>query len=186
MHKILVLSASVRTGKKSNRVALYFTQYIKDNNLAEAELLDLEEYRFPVFSERLSGLQAPPAGLLAFAEKIVLADGIVLVTPEYNGGYPASLKNAIDVLYDEWKRKPVAFATVSAGPFGGMNVITSLQYCLWKIGAWTVPALFPVAFIDKAFDEAGNAADKPATDKRAAMFLKELIWSMDATEKMKA
>ena len=185
MSKIIVLSSSVRTGKKSDRVALYFTQYIKDNHIAEVELLDLETYQFPIFNERLRFLKEPSENLLAFAKKITEADGIVLISPEYNGGYPASLKNAIDVLYDEWKRKPIAIATVSAGPFGGMNVITSLQYSLWKIGAWTVPALFPVASVEKSFDENGVPVDKAGTDKRAAAFLAELTWSMNAVEKMK-
>ena len=186
MKKIVVISASVRTGKKSDRVAKYFTDYISSHQIGEALLVDLEAYQFPVFNERLSVLKTPPAGLVDFAEKISTADGIVLVTPEYNGGYPASLKNAIDVLYDEWKRKPIVIATVSAGPFGGMNVITSLQFTLWKIGAWTVPVMFPVALVNDNFDENGNATDKEKTDKLAAAFLAELSWSMEAVSKMKA
>ncbi len=185
MSKILILSSSVRTGKKSNRVALYFLNYLKEKNTGEVELLDLEDYHFPIFNERLRFLKEPPQGLLEFAEKIRSADGIVLVTPEYNGGYPASLKNAIDVLYDEWKRKPIAITTVSNGPFAGMNVITSIQYSLWKIGACTVPALFPVPTIEKTFDENGVPADKEATDKRATKFIDELSWWMEATKRMR-
>ena len=119
-----------------------------------------------------------------FAEKIKSADGIIIVTPEYNGGYPASLKNVIDLLYDEWHRKPIAIATVSAGAFGGSQVITSLQFTLWKIRAWTVPAMFPVPNIDKSFDESGNAIDKEATDKRAKGFVSELLWCIEAKSKM--
>ena len=185
MHKILILSSSVRTGKKSNRVALYFFNYIKEKNIGEPELLDLEDYHFPIFNERLRLLKDPPENLVRFAEKVKSVDGIVLVTPEYNGGYPASLKNAIDVLYAEWHHKPIAISTVSDGPFAGMNVITSLQYSLWKIGACTVPALFPVPTIEKTFDENGVPADLEATDKRAGKFLKELTWWIEATQKMK-
>lgn len=185
MNKIIILSCSIRIGKKSDRVAKYFNQYITENNIGEVELIDLEGYDFPLFNERLSFLKDPSAGLVEFANKIKSADGIVLVTPEYNGGYPASLKNAIDVLLKEWHRKPIAIATVSAGPFGGMNVITSLQFSLWKIGAWTVPAMFPVPFVEKGFDENGNATDKAATDKRASSFLAELSWCMNAASKMK-
>ena len=108
-----------------------------------------------------------------------------MISPEYNGGYPASLKNAIDALYDEWKHKPILLSTVSAGPFAGMNVITSLQFVLWKIGAHVVPAMFPVAMVETAFDETGKAADKAGTDKRAATVLAELTWHMDAAEKMR-
>jgi NAD(P)H-dependent FMN reductase len=184
MSKILIISSSVRTGKKSNRVALYFNNYINEKNIAEVELLDLESLHFPIFNERLRLLKEPPQTLVDFAEKIKSADGIVLVTPEYNGGYPASLKNAIDVLYDEWKRKPIAISTVSNGPFAGMNLITSIKYSLWKIGACTVPALFPVPSIEKTFDENGVPADKEATDKRATKFIDELLWWMEAVKTM--
>ncbi len=185
MQKIIVLSASVRTGKKSNRVALFFEQYIKKHQLADVELLDLEDYDFPIFHERLRFLKNPSEKLIEFSARIKAADGIVLVTPEYNGGYPASLKNAVDVLYDEWKRKPIAISTVSDGPFGGNNVITSIQYSLWKIGALTVPALFPVARVMENYDEHGVPANEAFTGKLAHHFLEELKWYMEAVARMK-
>ena len=184
MHKILIISSSVRTGRKSDRVASFFLNYIKENNIAEAELLDLDEYNFPIFEERLKFLKDPATNLVEYSNRVKGADGVLIVTPEYNGGYPASLKNAIDVLIEEWKHKPVAISTVSAGPFGGNNMIPSLQYCLWKIGALTVPALFPVAAVEKSYDENGVPSDVAASEKRAAGFLKELVWMMDAVKKM--
>lgn len=122
--------------------------------------------------------------MLSFANEVNNADGIIVVTPEYNGGYPASLKNVIDLLYTEWKRKPIAIATVSAGAFAGSQVITSLQFSLWKIGALVVPAMFPVATIDKTFDETGYPSDKEGTDKKAKTFINELIWWIEAKQKM--
>ncbi len=179
MTKIKIISSSVRTGRKSNRVVLYFKKYLEENNIAEVEVIDLKEYNFPVFEERLKNLQDPSAVLLAYAAKIKEANGIIIVTPEYNGGYPASLKNAIDVLYSEWYHKPMAIATVSDGVFGGSQVITSLQFSLWKIKAWIVPAMFPVPSVGKSFDENGVPADKEATDKRAAAFINELMWAIN-------
>ncbi|MFM6924250.1 MAG: NADPH-dependent FMN reductase [Ferruginibacter sp.] len=184
MPTIAIISSSVRTGRASHRVALYFKNYLETNELATAELLDLDEYRFPVFDERLKFQKDPSAAMLDFAGKIKHADGVIIVTPEYNGGYPASLKNVVDLLYDEWYRKPVAISTVSNGIFGGSQVITSLQFTLWKIRAWTVPAMFPVPKVQEAFDENGNPADKAATDKRAAGFINELRWCMEAKTKM--
>ncbi|MBK8703934.1 MAG: NAD(P)H-dependent oxidoreductase [Saprospiraceae bacterium] len=184
MPHIAIISSSVRTGRKSHRVALYFKNYLETNHQATVEILDLAEYQFPLFEERLKFQKKPSAATLDFAKKIKAADGVLIVTPEYNGGYPASLKNAIDLLYDEWRRKPVAISTVSDGPFGGMQVITSLQYSLWKIRAWTVPALFPVPKINEAFDEKGIPSDPPATDKRAAIFVNELLWCVEANKRM--
>lgn len=184
MHKIVIVSSSVRIGRKSNRVASFFMNYIKENNIAEVELIDLDEYNFPIFEERLKFQKEPAANLLEFAAKIKSASGVLVVSPEYNGGYPASIKNAIDVLVEEWKHKPVAISTVSAGPFAGNNMIASLQYCFWKLGAFTVPALFPVANVDKSYDENGVPTDKENSEKRAGNFLKELAWMMDAVQKM--
>ena len=185
MPHIAILSASVREGRKSHRVALYFQNYIRENKLAEVEILDLKQYRFPLFNERLSLQTSPTDEVLDFADRISNADGIIIVSPEYNGGYPASLKNVTDLLYREWYRKPVAISTVSSGPFGGTQVITSLQFSLWKMKAWTVPAMFPVPNVQDSFDEMGNPADKTQTDKRAKLLLDELFWCIEAAALMK-
>lgn len=176
MPHIAIISASIRIGRNSHRVALYFKNYLESGNLATVEILDLMEYNFPLFDERLQFQKDPSTGMLDFAEKIKSSDAVLIVTPEYNGGYPASLKNAIDLLYVEWYHKPVAIATVSDGVFGGTQVITSLQFTLWKMKALTVPAMFPVPNVKVLFDENGIPSDKQATDKRAATFIKELLY----------
>ncbi len=184
MPHIAIISSSVRTGRQSHRVALYFKKYIETNNIAIVEILDLKEYNFPLFDERLQFQKDPAPGTLDFAAKIKSADGIVIVTPEYNGGYPPSLKNATDLLHDEWHRKPIVFATISDGIFGGSQVITSLQYSFWKIGAWTVPARFPVPKVQDSFAEDGTPVEKTSVDKRAAHFLNELLWCIEANKRM--
>lgn len=184
MPHITIISASVRIKRNSHRVALYFKRFIEEETEATVSILDLNHYAFPVFTERLKYTESPTPEMLDFAGKISSADGVLIVTPEYNGGYPASLKNVVDFLYDEWKKKPVAISTVSSGQFGGMNVITSIQYSLWKIGAWTVPALFPVPKVAENYDASGLPADKEGTDKRAKRFIDELLWCVEAKKRM--
>lgn len=185
MPHIVIISSSVRTGRHSHRVALYFKQYLEKNNLATAEIADLAAYDFPVFHERLRLQPNPAPNVIEFANRIKAADGVIIVTPEYNGGYPAALKNVVDLLYDEWHRKPVAISTVSDGVFGGTQVITSLQFSLWKIRAWTVPAMFPVPKVQEMFNDDGVPANAAAVDKRAAYFTGELLWCIAAAGKMK-
>lgn len=175
MFNIAIISSSIRTQRNSHAVALYFRRYIVENKLAEAQILDLKEYDFPLFTERLSHLKDPPAEVLEFAGKIERSDGIIIVTPEYNGGYPASLKNVVDLLYKEWYMKPVGIATVSDGIFGGSQVITSLQFVLWKMKALVITERFPVPNVKKNFNENGQPSDKEATDKRSYVFIKELL-----------
>lgn len=184
MPHIAIISASVRLGRVSHRVARYFEQYITAHQLGTSEILDLQEYNFPIFEERLHMQANPAPKTLEFAEKIKHADGVIIVTPEYNGGYPASLKNVVDLLYPEWRRKPVAISSVSDGVFGGTQMIISLQFSLWKIRAWTVPAMFPVPKAQDSFAENGQAMHPEETDKRAAGFLDELLWCVAAKQGM--
>lgn len=186
MQQILIISSSIRTGRKSDRVALYLMHQINSRNDATATIIDLHEYNLPLFHERFSNLPSPPENVIRLADGIESSNSVIMVTPEYNGGYPAALKNMIDVFFKEWKRKPVAFATVSAGPFAGMNVITSIQYVMWKLGACTVPAMFPVPSVEQTITENGEATDPEKTDKRAAAFIDELIWYGSAIEDKKA
>jgi NAD(P)H-dependent FMN reductase len=179
MKHISIISSSVRTGRKSHSVALYFQQYLNENKLATTEILDLKEYNFPIFEATLKKQKNPSEAALDFAKKIQSSAGIIIVTPEYNGGYPASLKNAIDLLYEEWENKPVAIATVSSGPFGGSQALVSLQFTLWKMKARTITAIFSVPTVDKGYDAKGRALDKTASDKLAEPFIKELLRCME-------
>lgn len=185
MPHITIISSSVRTDRKSHRVALFFKNYLVKNSLASAEILDLKEYNFPIFEERLRLQKSPLPSALQFADKIKQTDAVIIVTPEYNGGYPSSLKNVIDLLYAKWKRKPVAIAAVSDGGFGASQVIMSLQFSLWKIGSWTVPARFHVQNVDKNFSEDGEPMDREATEKNAQFLVNELLWSVEAIKRMK-
>jgi len=180
MSHISIISSSIRIGRNSHRVALYFENYLKQNKLATSEILDLKAYNFPLFEERLQFQDNPADNVLDFAERIRSSDGIIIITPEYNGGYPASLKNVIDLLYEEWHHKPIAIITASSGQFGGMQVMLSLQFTLWKIKAWTIPAMFPVPAVQDAFDETGVANDKQNMDKMASAFVKELLFCIKA------
>src|SRR5215510_7681876 len=112
MPHIAILSASVREGRVSHRVALYFQNYLTEKKLATVEILDLHAYNFPLFEERLKYQKDPSPQVLDFASRVANADGVIIVTPEYNGGYPAALKNVVDLLYTEWQRKPIAISTV--------------------------------------------------------------------------
>jgi len=184
MPNIAIISPSVRKGRKSHRIALYFMNLVNQMNIAEVEILDLLKYNFPLFNERLKFMESPSADVIDFSEKIKSADGVIIISPEYNGGSPASLKNAIDLLTDEWYRKPVAFVTVSDGNFGGTQAIISLQFTLWKLGALTVPAIMRLPNIISTFDANGVPADKHSIDKRGTIFVNELLWQIEAKKRI--
>jgi len=186
MPHVEILSSSVRNGRSSHRVALFFKKFIEENKLATATILDLNEYQFPIFEERLRFQSNPTPNTLEFASRIKRSDGVIIVTPEYNGSFPASIKNVVDLLYDEWYRKPIGISTVSSGGFAGTQVLIALQFVLWKIKAWTVPSQFPIANVDKSFDELGNATDAQATNKRASIFVHDILWCIEAKKRMES
>ncbi|MCB9169857.1 MAG: NAD(P)H-dependent oxidoreductase [Flavobacteriales bacterium] len=181
---IRILSASIRQGRNSHRVALYLRDRIEEPGRDRATVLDLNALDLPLFHERLRFMTDPPAVAKDLSSSIGKADGVIIVTPEYNGGYPAALKNVVDLLYDEWHRKPVAIVTASDGSFGGTQVITSLQFTLWKMRAWTVPTMMPVPHVQEAFDEAGKPADRTTWGARSDRLLNELTWCMTARRRM--
>jgi NAD(P)H-dependent FMN reductase len=105
----------------------------EENKLATSEILDLNSYNFLLFEERLQYQVSPSEGAIDFAERIKGSDGVIIVTPEYNGGYPSSIKNVIDLLYKEWHLKPVAISTVSEWRFGSNQALLSIQFVLWEM-----------------------------------------------------
>lgn len=178
MSHIEIISASVRLGRNSDRVARFFKNYLEKETDKTAHIQDLAVLQFPLFNERLAFQKEIAPATAAFAEAIKSADGVLIVTPEYNGGYPASLKNVIDLLYSQWYHKPIGIITVSDGDFGGSQAIISLVFTLWKMKAWVIPAQFPVPNVEDLFTETGEARDRVALEVRLRPFLKELDWAL--------
>ena len=186
MSHIAILSASIRTGRKSHNVALHLERTLKATSNV-VELIDLKELAFPLFDERLKFMKDPPANVVAFAERIRRADGVIIVTPEYNGSFPASLKNVIDLLTEDWKGKPVAICTASGGVFAGTQVMVELLFPLWKIKAWVVPSSMQVPKVHEQFGNDGSLLmDQEGWGRRTKVFLDDLGWAMEAKRRMEA
>ena len=127
--KVSIVSGSNRIGRQSLRVANYVKSVFDNHDeIQQSVLLDVHEYDFPVMDERLSHLEVPHPGLQEFSDHIVSSDGLVIVTPEYNGGMAGSLKNTLDYFRPEFKRKPMGAVTVSSGNFGGANALHQLWW----------------------------------------------------------
>ncbi len=120
-----------------------------------------------------------PDAVCVLKERIASADGVLLVTPEYNNGYPGVLKNALDYLLPEYHRKPIAIVTVSAGGFGGLNCLAQLRLVILGMGAFPIPAALPVSRVQEAFDDDGNPQDA-AYEQRAQDFIAEVLWFAEA------
>jgi NAD(P)H-dependent FMN reductase len=184
MARIAIISASIREERKSHRVAVHLHRSISAMEGHEADMLDLLEFGFPLFHERLKFMKDPAPEVVDFAKRIRQADGVIMVTPEYNGGAPASLKNVIDLLTEDWKNKPVGISTVSSGNFGGSQTLVSLVFNLWKIHGWVVPGAMQVPNIKDNFDENNEPMDREAWEKRTTAFVERLLWAVEAGKRM--
>ena len=130
MTVISVIVGSTREGRFSEKPAQWIFEHLKKRDGVDARLLDLRDFPMPFFDQPMT--PATP-GRPAFANEVVQkwtaaigeSDGFVFVTPEYNYGPAAVLKNAIDWVYPEWHRKAASF--VSWGSAGGVRAVQQLR-----------------------------------------------------------
>lgn len=185
MFYIPIIAGSTRRDRQSIKVARFVLKKIQERKGVQTELLDLLEYDFPIMEERLHKRDDPPPRLKEFGEKIGRADSIIIVTPEYNNGYPGVLKNALDYLLPEYERKPIGIVTVSAGGFGGLTCLAQLRLVTIGMGAFPIPENLAVSRVRDSFKEDGTPND-PVYEKRAAAFLDDLLWFTEAIVDRKA
>ncbi len=166
MIKIEVLVGSVRQNRFCDKPANYLCGELKKEENVEAELVDLKEWDLPFFNEPITpvaskGEYKNPL-VKKFAEKISEADGFVIVTPEYNHGYPGVLKNALDWIYYPWNQKPVGF--VSYGGAGGARSVEQLRQVVIALHMHPIqPSITIPLEILRAFQQ-GKAADLPLSE----------------------
>ena len=182
---IPVIVGSTRRERQTIKVARYVFARLRLRANVETILLDLLEYNFPIMEERLHRRDDPPPGLREYAEHIARADSLILVSPEYNNGYPGVLKNALDYLLPEYERKPIGIVTVSAGGYGGLNCLAQLRLVTLGMGAFPIPENLAVSRVHDSFSEQGTPND-PAYEKRTETFLDEVLWFAEAIQDRKA
>lgn len=157
--KLLVIAASVREGRMGRKVADWFVDQAGKDGRFEIDLADLKEmqlsYELPARSaSRVEDGQYDRQEDKDWSARVNNADAVVFVSPEYNHGYPASLKNAIDHLFYEWHDKPAAF--VGYGAAGAPYSNAALGLIAGWIKLDLVSARVGISEIWSAFDEAGN------------------------------
>ena len=167
---IPVILGTVRKGRASENVAKFVFEQVKQRDGVESELIDIGELNFPGND---AGEQIKDQ---RFSETCERADGLVLVVPEYNHGYPGILKHVLDSNLKEYIHKAAGICGVSAGGFGGTRVIQSLLPVLRELGLVTIFWDGNFSGAQGLFDEAGNMHDRTTHEKRIDKFLGELIW----------
>ena len=130
---------------------------------AKTALIDLREYSL-VFSDGRDGPY--PDDVLRLQRDVKQADGIILGTPDYHGGYSGALKNALDLMgFDEFEGKMLGLVGVSGGQMGAFEAVNGLRNVGRALHAWVVPDQVVVAEAWKAFDKDGGLKDKSIEER---------------------
>lgn len=167
---IPVILGTPRQGRMSEHVAKFVLSRVAALPRVETELFDVRTLAFPT-NDAGEQIKDP-----AFSAAMMRADALVIVTPEYNHGYPGLLKHALDTNLKEYVHKPVGLVGVSAGPWGGARVVENLLPVMRELGLVTIFWDGNFASVRKAFDPATGALLEEAYVKRMEKFLKELLW----------
>ena len=126
---VKVILGSTRENRFSELVGAWLMRELAKRKDMTVELLDLRDFDMPLFEEPVSpsSKTAPytQEAVVRWTAKIAEADAFLVVAPEYNHGYPAVLKNALDYVYQEWNRKPIGF--VSYGSAMGSRSVEQLR-----------------------------------------------------------
>ncbi|MEU0897585.1 NADPH-dependent FMN reductase [Streptomyces massasporeus] len=174
--RVAVLVGSTREGRFAPVVTKWLTGHLDQRDDLTADVVDLAETPLPTVFPAF-GRQPPPGAreqLALVSPRLAAADAFVLVTPEYNHSFPASLKNAIDWHGEEWHGKPVGFVSYG-GLSGGLRAVEHLRVVMAEVNATTIRNT--VSFHDawSRFDEDG-ACKGPAADTAAKALLDQLAW----------
>lgn len=140
MIKVAIVMGSTRPGRKSEAVARWVYGIAAKRKDAVFELVDIADYSLPLLDEAMppSLGQYDKPHTKAWAAKIDSFDAFVFVTPEYNHGTSAALKNALDFLFKEWNNKAAGF--VGYGSAGGARAVEQLRLILAELQVATVRA----------------------------------------------
>lgn len=183
MLRIKVIIGSTRQNRFGEKPARWIFEELKKRPDVEAELVDLRDYPLPFFDEPKSPAMAKGTytntAVIKWAKKVAEGDGFIIVSPEYNHGYPAVLKNALDYVYYEWNCKPVGF--VSYGGVGGARVIEQLRLVAVELQMVPIRSAVNIANFWQLLDENGNFKAESLTPF-AAKFLDDLLWWASLTK----
>ena len=172
---IPLLLGTNRSDRRSVHVAQWLHKQMQKRPDIESTLFDVRDFALPQDNYGTDIKDSFPE----WRDAIVNADGLVIVTPEYNHGYPGTLKSVLDLLLKEYIHKSVALVGVSASPWGGTRVIESMVPMVRELGLAVTFTDLNFPMVESKFDESGNLLDQ-GYEKRSSAFLDELVWMSSA------
>jgi len=176
MPKLLIVIASTRPGRVGLPVANWFVQRAAEHHKFELEVADLAKVALPLLDEpkhpRLR--EYTQDHTRAWSATVEAADAIAIVTSEYNYGYPAPLKNALDYLHHEWVYKPVGFVSYG-GVAAGTRSVQQLKQVVGALRMVPTGASVNIPFVAQFLDENREIVANDVMVQAANDMLDELV-----------
>ena len=176
MPTLQIIIASTRPGRVGLPIGRWVRDRAVEHGAFEVELIDLAEVNLPFLDEP----QHPRLGRYEhqhskdWSAKIAAGDAFVFVMPEYNHGYNAPLKNAIDFLYYEWQHKPVGFVSYG-GVAAGTRAVQAIKPVLAVLKMTPSVESVPIAFFGQYLDEQGRFHGTDALNQACVAMFNELM-----------
>lgn len=187
MPNLIIVIGSTRPGRAGLPIAQWFTGRATAHQGFDVTVVDLAELALPLLDEpnhpRLN--QYTKHHTKAWSAIVEAADAIVFVTPEYNYGYPAVLKNAIDYLHHEWKYKPVGFVSYG-GVAAGTRAVQQLKQVVTTLKMLPVFESVNIPFHSQFIDDEGRLEPNEIMEKAADAMLDELVRTEAALRPLRA
>jgi NAD(P)H-dependent FMN reductase len=176
MPRLMIIIASTRPDRGGQPIAEWFIQRATDHDGFELDVVDLAELKLPPLDEphhpRLR--QYTRRHTREWSEQVGGADAFVFVTPEYNHGYPASLKLAIDYLHHEWRYKPVGFVSYG-GVAAGTRAVEQLQQVVLAVRMTPVVEQVNIPFFQQFIDDDGAVRANQVMEQASDAMLDQLV-----------
>jgi NAD(P)H-dependent FMN reductase len=175
MPNLLVILASTRPGRTGLPVSDWFVERAVASRRFAVQLVDLAELDLPFLDEPVPAVmrQYTHAHTRAWSATVEAADAIVVITPEYNYGYPAPLKNALDFLNHEWRHKAIGFVSYG-GVAAGTRAVQQLVQVTSALQMVPAATAVHIPFVFGALDEEGRLIPHEVTEGAADTMLAEM------------
>lgn len=178
--RLAVIVGSTRPGRFADTVVRWFTGQAGQREDMDLDVVDLADVDLPAVLPHRHGPE-----LQDYLDRIDRADCFVVVTPEYNHGYPASLKQAIDIPRDQWRAKPVGFVSYG-GMAGGQRAVEQLRQVFPELHATTVRDTVSFTMAPYRFRDDGEPHEPEGCNAAAKTMLDQLAWWADALRTARA
>ena len=176
MPKLQIVIASTRPGRVGLPVGRWFEERARAHGAFDVEVADLLEIGLPFMDEpnhpRLR--QYTQQHTKDWSARVDGADAFAFITPEYNYGLPAALKNAIDFLHFEWQYKPVGFVSYG-GVSAGTRSVQMLKQVVTTLKMYALPEAVSIPFVAQFIDDEGVVQANETMEQAADAVLSELL-----------